>query len=93
MSDNHYLIMKRGLYERPNHEGYTGIRDHAGRYSLEEAKKMIRLSGGECRWIHEDQAQEFLPAAWHDLVIKYLLDQRDQLRAELAELRGQREAA
>lgn len=82
----HYLIMKRGLYERPNHQGYTGIRDHAGRYSLEEAKHMFRLSNGECRWVHEDQAQEFLPAAWDDLVIKHLLEQRDALRAELAAL-------
>lgn len=90
---NHYLIMKRGLYERPNHQGYTGIRDHAGRYSLAEAKHMFRLSDGECRWIHEDHAQEFLPAAWHDLVIKHLLDQRDALRAEITEMRAQKVAA
>ncbi|UXN70918.1 hypothetical protein N8A98_06945 [Devosia neptuniae] len=90
---NHYLLMKRGLYERPDHCGYTGIRDQAGRYSIEEAKASFRHSGGECRWIHEHQAQEFLPAAWHDLVIKHLLGQRDELRAEVAELRAQKVAA
>lgn len=90
---NHYLIMKRGLYECPNHQGYTGIRDHAGRYSLVEAKDSADHSGGDVTMVHEDQAQEFLPAAWSDLVIKHLLGQRDVLRAEIAELRTQKVAA
>ena len=86
MSGEHYLIIKRGLYERPDHQGYTGIRDQAGRYTLEEAKSLFKRSGGECRWVHEDQAAEFLPAAWDDLVIKHLIEQRDALRAEIAAL-------
>ena len=84
----HYLIIKRGLYYRPNSQGYTGIRDQAGRYSLEFAKNLFVSSNGECRWVHEDQAVEFTASAWDDLVIKHLLDQRDALRAEVASLRA-----
>lgn len=32
-----YLLVKRGLYYRPNSHGYTGIKDYAGRYTLAEA--------------------------------------------------------
>ena len=87
MTEDRYIIIKRGLYYRPNSQGYTGIRDHAGRYSLEVAKDIFEHSDGECRWVHEDQAKGFMPAADHSQVIRHLLDQRDALRAELAAMR------
>ena len=31
-ADRQWLLMKRGLLWWPNHCGYTGIRDLAGRY-------------------------------------------------------------
>ena len=31
-----YLLVKRSLYYRPNSKGYTGIKDEAGRYTLDE---------------------------------------------------------
>lgn len=38
MGGRRYLILKRDLYYRPNACGYTGIKDHAGRYTLAEAQ-------------------------------------------------------
>jgi len=80
----HYLIIKRGLYYAPNSQGYTGIRDKAGRYTLDFAKDLYTGTNGECRWVHEDRAKEFMPAAYPDLVIDHLIEQRDALRAQLA---------
>lgn len=34
-----YLITKRGLYYRPKAAGYTGIKEEAGRYTLEETSQ------------------------------------------------------
>jgi hypothetical protein len=72
-----WLIVKRDLYFRPDCKGYTGIRDQAGRYSLDFAK------GYECEGtsiIHESEAPEFREAAYSDLVIKHLIQQRDDVR-------------
>lgn len=92
MSDN-YLLITRGLYECPDHRGYTGIRDYAGRYSLEEAERFHSLSHGKITFVHENEAEEFLPAAQHDLVIKHLVQQRDDLRRQLAEVQRPDQAA
>ena len=43
-NDAKYLIMKRGVYYRPNNAGYTGIKDEAGRYSLDEISMRYHLS-------------------------------------------------
>nr|WP_278436725.1 hypothetical protein [Brucella anthropi] len=80
-----YLIVKRDLYYMPNSCGYTGIRDQAGRYSLEYASM---LADHHCAdgltYIHESEAPEFRNAAFSDLVIAHLIKQRDELRAQLA---------
>lgn len=81
-TEDAWLIVKRGLFFRPNCQGYTGIRDEAGRYSEEVARNY----GGECSAIHAEEAPEFMPAAYSDLVIKHLTLQRDELRREVARL-------
>lgn len=74
-----WLLMKRGLYYRPDDCGYTGIRDHAGRYSFEEAQD--RASNG-VTIISLADAPEFSEACFDDLARKHLTEQRDAIRAE-----------
>ncbi len=74
-----FLIVKRGLFYRPKGQGYTGIRDEAGRYSEESARFHAKRS--ECTIIRADEAPEFMPAAHNDLVIKHLIKQRDHWKA------------
>ncbi len=43
-----WLLVKRGLYYGPNNSGYTGIKDLAGRYDYEDAKKILdRIGKGQ----------------------------------------------
>lgn len=82
-----YLIVKRDLYYMPKACGYTGIRDHAGRYTLEEVAVHFPNLESENQdgmsFIHEDDAPEFTPACFHDLKAAHLQKQRDEARAEL----------
>ncbi len=47
MSDEKFIIEKRGLYYRPNARGYTGLKSEAGRYSFEEAVLRVGPNGPE----------------------------------------------
>ncbi|WP_226560770.1 hypothetical protein [Salipiger thiooxidans] len=69
MSDQ-FLIEKRGMYYRPEAQGYTGLKRHAGRYSFEEAVLHVGPNGpdgpqdGISMWC-ENEAPEFSSAcAW-----------------------------
>lgn len=79
----HWMLLKRGLFYRPNNCGYTGIRDEAGRYSKEDADNHLAAGGVAMR---EADAPEFLPAAFDDLVVKHLTAQRDALVKALTEI-------
>lgn len=79
-----WLIIKRGLFWRPNGCGYTGIRDEAGRYS--HAYASARAESGVCTIMRAAEAPEFLPVAHNDLVIKHLTGQRDSLVKALADI-------
>lgn len=62
-----YLIRKRGLYYRPNAEGYTASRDEAGRFTLAEAIDHSHPNGpdGPCDGIDyllDDSASAATPA-------------------------------
>lgn len=66
-----YLIMKRGLYYRPNNAGYTGIKDEAGRYSYLDAVSITFPNGSDgprdgMDFIKESEAPEYSPACWED---------------------------
>jgi len=79
----HFLLMKRGLYYRPENCGYTGIKDHAGRYFASDATPDSGVTA-----VHENEAPDFSPACFDDLARKHLQDQittRDQQIAELRE--------
>jgi len=71
-----WLLLKHGLFYRPDNKGYTGIRDEAGRYSRAEADQHSAAGG---KVVREIDAPEFLPAAYNDLVIKHLMDQKAAL--------------
>lgn len=79
-----WVIIKRGLFFRPDSRGYTGIRDEAGRYTEEKARQHAEHG---CGIMLASEAPEFMPAAFSDLVINHLSDQRDTMRKTLEALR------
>ncbi len=74
-----YLLVKRGLYYRPGNQGYTGIRDKAGRYYESDA---MPDSGVEA--IHQDEAPIFSPACFEDVKVSYLMSNLATALAEKA---------
>ena len=70
-----FLIEKRGLYYRPNAQGYTGLKSDAGRYSLEEAASRAGPNGpdgsqdGMEIW-RESEAPEYSSACAWDVKMK-----------------------
>lgn len=78
-----WLLVKRDLYWRPNGQGYTGIRDHAGRYTFEEAKKRL---GDGVTMVKETDAPEFTGSCFEDLARAHLAKQRDSLVVALRNL-------
>lgn len=70
-----FLIEKRGLYYRPNAQGYTGLKSDAGRYTFEEAAQRVGPNGpdgsqdGMSMW-KEDEAPEYSTACPWDLKMK-----------------------
>lgn len=72
-----FLLMKRGLYYRPDNNGYTGLKSEAGRYRENEA-----YPDGGVTAIHENDAEEFAPGCWQDMKIAHLERQIEKLVAE-----------
>lgn len=66
-----YLLMKRGLYYRPDAMGYTGIKDHAGRYTKDEAESHADPASG-VTMIAEAEAEDFAPNCYDDLARNHL---------------------
>ncbi|WP_104019083.1 hypothetical protein [Roseovarius nitratireducens] len=75
MSNDLYLIEKRGLYYRPNAAGYTGLKSQAGRYSFEDAAERVGPNGpdgpqdGMGMW-RESEAPEYSSRCPWDLRMK-----------------------
>ena len=74
-----FLLMKRDLYERPNHHGYTGIKEYAGRYYEHDAAPDHGVIA-----IHQDEAPEYTKACFDDVREKHIKDKMDQLSDALA---------
>jgi hypothetical protein len=67
LGEKKYLIVSNGLYFRPDCRGYTGIKDEAGRYTKEFAEGYTEATA-----IHEDNALEFMPTTYGDIVQKHI---------------------
>lgn len=80
-----WLIVKRGLYYKPDNCGYTGIRDHAGRYSREEAEASARNPAVSI--VRLADAPEFSEACFDDLARAHLIEQRDSLQSQVERLK------
>lgn len=72
-----FLLMKRGLYYGPDNQGYTGVKERAGRYLASDARPDAGVTA-----VHEDDAPMFSPACWHEVKVEFLL-------ARIAELETQ----
>jgi len=88
-----YLIMKRGLYYKPNSCGYTGVKDRAGRYSLTEtAVHFPNVSDSGLSYIHEDEAPDYSEACWDDVKQEHIIEKKDAeilaLKNEILELKS-----
>lgn len=79
-----WLLVKRDLYFRPNAQGYTGIRDHAGLYTYDDAKSYVHEG---VTMVHLSKAPEFTEACYAEYARDHLLKQRDALLEKLAMLR------
>ena len=81
-----WLLVKRDLYYMPDGMGYTGIRDHAGRYSEAEAKKHAHdagKNGNSVTMVRLSEAPEFSKGCWDDVARAHLSRQRDQMKSAL----------
>jgi len=63
---NKFLIVKRGLYYRPEAKGYTNFAEEAGRYTLEEVAVLLPNKDSDNQdgmyFMHEDDAPEYAPS-------------------------------
>ncbi len=71
MAEPMYLLMKRGLYWRPNGAGYTGLKREAGRYTAEDSswvdnERVARHEPKTTR-VLESKAERFAPACASDV--------------------------
>lgn len=77
MSESRYLLVKRGLFYGPNNQGYTGVKERAGRYPESDARPADGVTA-----IHEDEAPMFAPACWHEVKAEYLLGKIEEVQSE-----------
>lgn len=76
-----HVLVKRGLYYRPNGNGYTGLKCEAGLYAASYA---VGAEGVDA--IPFANAPEFAPACWEETKIKHL-------QVRLAAVEAERDAA
>lgn len=92
-----YLIVKRDLYYRPNSRGYTGIKDEAGRFTLDEVAVLFPNLESENQdgmsYVAEEDAPEYRDACYTDLMARHagekiarITCERDAAQAEVARL-------
>jgi hypothetical protein len=88
-----FLIVKRGLYYRPNSQGYTGVRDDAGVYTLSQVAahfpNIDSPNQDGMTFVHLDDAPEYSEACFWDVKLNH---QKRKAEAERDALRAQLEA-
>lgn len=88
-----YVWIKRDLFECPKHQGYTGIRDCAGTWPLEDAQRFGLPIKEAYDRSHEhyalpiEAAPEFTNACFDDLARDHLKAKCAAKDAEIARLR------
>ncbi len=88
-NDAKYLIMKRGVYYRPNNAGYTGIKDEAGRYSLDEiSMRFPNETDSGLSFILENEAPDYSPNCFADYKQAHMIKKKD---LEIQSLRSKNE--
>lgn len=86
--EKRFLLVKRGLYYRPNNCGYTGFKEHAGRYHEGDANPASGVTA-----IHEDVADEIAPNCFEDLAREYLNGRLAKAAEDISVLRARAEKA
>lgn len=97
MSGQLYLILKRGLYYRPDGAGYTGLKSEAGRFALHLTMTGDTISQwpdmNPAHFILEADAPDFAPGYQPEMRVSALTDERDQLAADLSEVKRRLQSA
>lgn len=90
--DEAWLVVKRGLYYRPEDSGYTGIRDEAGRYTYAEAKAREfnpGKNGNPVTIIKFSEAPLFSKACFSDIALAYTQRKLAEAEATIERLRAE----
>jgi len=87
MPEQMFLMVKRDLYECPDHNGYTGVKDRAGRYTLDECAVAApnKYSPMQDGWyvIAEDDAPEYTNKCFWDIREAHLAEKIPRLEREI----------
>ncbi|GHC61749.1 hypothetical protein [Limoniibacter endophyticus] len=83
-----YVLLKRDLFENPEHKGYTGIRDKAGVWTEAEIENYHRKNRYDPSFrdsyaLPLDQAPEFTNECYHDLSLDHLRGKVERLQEAL----------
>lgn len=91
MTEQMFLMVKRDLYEMPDHCGYTGVKDRAGRYTLAECAEAApnKYSPLQDGWyiIAEDDAPEYTNKCFWDTREAHLKEKLYKMQSEIEQLR------
>lgn len=83
-----FLMLKRDLYECPDHCGYTGVKDRAGRYTLADVATSIGPDkytplNEEHYFIKEEDAPEYTHKCFWDVREAHLKEKIEALTTEI----------
>lgn len=87
-----YVLVKRGLYYRPDSLGYTGVLDDAGRYTAEDAK-FHNDHCSDVKGILVSEAPRFSSACWPEIITRTLEADLAKARADLERVTAERDEA
>jgi hypothetical protein len=86
-----WLLLKRGLYWRPNSQGYTGLKSEAGRYTDEEVAIYRRQDEREVFILDAETADEIAPKCWPDVAQRHLAGLLSSAQAQIERLTRERD--